>query len=534
MKKRTKKSDGIITNLLTHLGILNRERQKAEAASLFAADTSEHSPDEEYEMADLTEPLNEEHLLDLSRLIATIRDLRTLGIEGLELPESIINSALTNNPRDIRDAAHSVLSEWQKRQENPVVAFRNLVTALRKCRMKKSQVVAFTQKRHSTDANPSVSPTDTSPTNDPSHRLQEQREHAQVAQAAALQLNDLPEPLEDVRAVPSQQAQAHAAKTSNGSQKVLAFSLYGEKQSKSIQKELEEKMLERTEEYDEPLNDVHLVKLSRLITTLIDLRTLGIKGLKLPESTIQSALTDNPGAIQAAAYSVLSTWQKRYKDPEAAFNNLVTALRKCLMHNFASNLTKGVQKRHSEDAAAATSAGPADASSISNSSHQQQEQREGADAAAVQSDDLPESLNAVHLVKLSRSITTETELRRLGIEGLRIPESNIQSALTDNRGDIRAAAYRVLSTWRKKYQDQSVAFGDLVAALEKCDMNQYTSQLESQPRAGPSSAGPGTVTNRESPKTPESEPLLARGQVTTINFIIRVFLSILSIQHDWC
>ena len=77
------------------------------SASIFATDTSEHSSDEEYEMADLTEPLNEEHLLDLSHLIATTRDLRTLGIESLELPESIIDSALTNNPRDIRDAGHS-------------------------------------------------------------------------------------------------------------------------------------------------------------------------------------------------------------------------------------------------------------------------------------------------------------------------------------------------------------------------------------------------------------------------------------------
>ena len=276
--------------------------------------------------------------------------------------------------------------------------------------------------------------------------------------------------------MPSQQAQAQGAKTSIESQKVLAFGLCGE-----------------YEEYDEPLEDIHLVELSSLITSPIDLRTLGIKGLKLPESTIQSALTDNPGAIQAAAYSVLSTWRKRYKDPVAAFNNLVTALRKCWMYNFAWNLTKGAQRRHSKDTTDPTSSGPADTLPISTSSHQQQEQGERTDAAAVQSDDLPEHLNDVHLVKLSRLITTETELRRFGIEGLKLPESNIQSALTNNPGDIRMAAHSVLSPWRKKYQDQSVAFRDLVAALEKCDMNQFTTQLKSQPRVGPSS-----------PKTSES------------------------------
>ena len=276
-------------------------------------------------------------------------------------------------------------------------------------------------------------------------------------------------------------------------------------------------------EYDEPLTEMHLEDLSRSITTKLALRRLGINGLELPHRIIQSALTNNQQDIRDAAFKVLSEWWKRQADPVAAFNELVTTLRKCKMKTLASNLTEGARKRHSEYVTDPTSASPADASSISNSSHQQQEQRERADAAAVQSDDLPESLNAVHLVKLSHWITTETELRRLSIEGLKIPESNIQSALTNNRGNICAAAYRVLSTWQKKYEDESVAFRDLVAALEKCDMNQYTSQLKSQPRAGPSSAGSRTVTNRKSPKTPESEPLLAHPQVNTIKFIILAF-----------
>ena len=218
MKKRTKKSDGNIADLLTYRGLLNREQQETEQASLFATDISEHSPDEEYEMADLTEPFNEEHLLDVSHLIVTRGDLRTLVIKGLKFPESTIQSALTDNPGDIHGAAYRVLSEWWKRQEDPVAASNELVTALKRCRMKKPQLLAFTQKRHSMDVIPSVSPTDASPTNDPSHQQQEQREHALVAHAAALQFDDLPEPLEDVRAVPSQQAHAQGAKTSNDSQ----------------------------------------------------------------------------------------------------------------------------------------------------------------------------------------------------------------------------------------------------------------------------------------------------------------------------
>ena len=63
------------------------------------------------------------------------------------------------------------------------------------------------------------------------------------------------------------------------------------------------------------LRDVHLVKLSRLITTETELMRLGKEGLKLHESFVQSALTDNPGDIHYAAFDVLSRWRKRYKDP---------------------------------------------------------------------------------------------------------------------------------------------------------------------------------------------------------------------------
>ena len=43
------------------------------------------------------------------------------------------------------------------------------------------------------------------------------------------------------------------------------------------------------------LSDVHLVKLSMLITSPTELMRLGKEGLKLPESTVQSALINNPG-----------------------------------------------------------------------------------------------------------------------------------------------------------------------------------------------------------------------------------------------
>ena len=90
------------------------------------------------------------------------------------------------------------------------------------------------------------------------------------------------------------------------------------------------------------LNDGHLLDLSRLITSQTELRILVIKGLKLSESTVQSALTDNPGDIHAAAYFVLRTWRYWQEDQVAAFNDLVTALKKCRMNQLESKLLESV------------------------------------------------------------------------------------------------------------------------------------------------------------------------------------------------
>ena len=440
------------------------------------ADTSEHNCDEQYDG-----PLEEEHLLDLSRLIATTRDLRTLGIKGLELPDSIINSALTNNPRDIQEAAYSVLSTWRKRYKDRVAAFNALVAALRKCGMKKlaSQLVAFAQKRDSTNAETAtpISHGDTSPINISSPQQQGQREPALAAPLQALLNSD-----------------------------------------------------------EKTLKDVHLEKVSSLITNPKELKTLGIEGLELPPSTIDSALTHYPGDIRMAAHSVLSEWRRKYEDQSEAFWDLVAALKK--YYRLEHQIIELTPQRDSTDAEVATAASRRDPSPINDSSHRQQEQREHAQARQqgvtgidalwdeLNSDEMTnvtEPLNDERLLDVSLCICSPEDLRRLGIKGLKLPANKIDSALANKPGDIHAAAYSLLSTWRKGQKNKVTASRNLVTALRECNMNQYVSQLESQPRAGPSSAGSRTVTNRESPKTPESEPLLAHPQVNTIKFIILVF-----------
>ena len=80
-------------------------------------------------------------------------------------------------------------------------------------------------------------------------------------------------------------------------------------------------------------------------------------------------------------------------------------------------------------------------------------------------------------MELSRLITTKTDLRRLGIEDLKLPASRVESALADNPGKIHMAAWSLLMTWREMYEDPVEAFNDLFTALKKCHMNILASKL---------------------------------------------------------
>ena len=84
-----------------------------------------------------------------------------------------------------------------------------------------------------------------------------------------------------------------------------------------------------------------LWNLSQEITTEEDLLTLGLTGLKLSGSVIQTALTDSQRSINIAAHTVLQKWLQQYKNTEEAFTDLQAALRQCKMSNLASKLVTG-------------------------------------------------------------------------------------------------------------------------------------------------------------------------------------------------
>ena len=79
--------------------------------------------------------LDDCHIFELSKRITTESELMNLGINGLKLRKNIIEAALYRHPKDIQDAAHDILSEWVKRQENMVDTYQNLLTSLKHCQM---------------------------------------------------------------------------------------------------------------------------------------------------------------------------------------------------------------------------------------------------------------------------------------------------------------------------------------------------------------------------------------------------------------
>ena len=79
--------------------------------------------------------LEDSHILALSTRITNLQELMNLGINGLNLPRHIIQSAVYNSKDSIHDATIDVLSSWVKQQANMSEAYVNILASLEKCKM---------------------------------------------------------------------------------------------------------------------------------------------------------------------------------------------------------------------------------------------------------------------------------------------------------------------------------------------------------------------------------------------------------------
>ena len=73
------------------------------------------------------------------------------------------------------------------------------------------------------------------------------------------------------------------------------------------------------------------------------------------------------------------------------------------------------------------------------------------------------------MCKLSKVITGETELRTLGIQGLKMEAKAVERHIT-NHHDITSAAYHVLFEWLDGHEDRKVAYELLCDALKTIKM----------------------------------------------------------------
>ena len=90
------------------------------------------------------------------------------------------------------------------------------------------------------------------------------------------------------------------------------------------------------------LQDAHILKLSKRITSREELHDFGVNVLHLPEFWIREAIYDHRHSIQAATYELLSTWLKQQISRQEAYFNLLTEMKKCQMNVLAGKLIKWV------------------------------------------------------------------------------------------------------------------------------------------------------------------------------------------------
>ena len=86
------------------------------------------------------------------------------------------------------------------------------------------------------------------------------------------------------------------------------------------------------------------------------------------------------------------------------------------------------------------------------------------------------SLEDEHIWKLAERITSEQQLKDLGLKVLQIRDFKIESALTDKR-NINPAAHRVLQTWVSGQNNPCEAYTNLVSGLRSNELNALAGEL---------------------------------------------------------
>ena len=82
------------------------------------------------------------------------------------------------------------------------------------------------------------------------------------------------------------------------------------------------------------------------------------------------------------------------------------------------------------------------------------------------------------MLKLSKKINTESDLRDLAIQGLAVSGDDLSRSLYKYPNDINGAAYDVLKAWWRRFQAGAAAAVELREALKSVAMSYFLQTLE--------------------------------------------------------
>ena len=83
----------------------------------------------------VSDSLQDEHVLDLSKRITSAEELMDFGIKGLGLPDIKIKTAKYDHSDSIQAATYELLSTWLKKQTDRQEAYMNLLAGLKRAQM---------------------------------------------------------------------------------------------------------------------------------------------------------------------------------------------------------------------------------------------------------------------------------------------------------------------------------------------------------------------------------------------------------------
>ena len=75
------------------------------------------------------------------------------------------------------------------------------------------------------------------------------------------------------------------------------------------------------------------------------------------------------------------------------------------------------------------------------------------------------------IIELSRRISSEDDIRRLGVNGLGVPAHIVDNCLRNRRNDLNWATYDMLEAWSRNEESRTQAYTDLCIAVRKVHMD---------------------------------------------------------------